>query len=91
MGSPFPLGQCGKRRAIAAVEECAWNWRALISSLGEAAVKANFAPGLRVPPGQAANVVAYDRWVGQWSRVFVSAVIFAAEIAPGQNAAPEIS
>jgi ubiquinone/menaquinone biosynthesis C-methylase UbiE len=49
----------------------------------EAAVKINFAPGLHVPPGQAANVSAYHRWVGRWSRLLVPAVISAAEIAPG--------
>jgi ubiquinone/menaquinone biosynthesis C-methylase UbiE len=49
----------------------------------EAAVKANFAPGLHVAPGQAANVLAYDPWVGRWSRLFVPAVISAAEVAPG--------
>src|SRR5262245_17743863 len=51
----------------------------------EAAVNANFAPGLHIAPGQAANVLAYDRWVGRWSRLFVPAVISAAEIAPGQR------
>src|SRR5882762_2795886 len=35
----------------------------------EAAVKANFAPGLHVAPGQSANVSAYDRWIGRWSRM----------------------
>ena len=51
----------------------------------EAAVKANFAPGLHVAAGQVANVLAYDRWVGRWSRLFVPAVISAAQIAPGQR------
>jgi ubiquinone/menaquinone biosynthesis C-methylase UbiE len=49
----------------------------------EAAVKANFAPGLHVAIGQAANVCAYHRWVGRWSRLFVPAVISAAEVASG--------
>jgi ubiquinone/menaquinone biosynthesis C-methylase UbiE len=48
-------------------------------------VSANFAPGLHVAPDQAANVLAYDRWVGRWSRLFVPAVISAAEVAPGQR------
>ena len=30
-------------------------------------------------------MLAYDRWVGRWSRLFVPAVISAAEIAPGQR------
>ena len=46
-------------------------------------MKANFAPGLHVALGQAANVSAYDRWVGRWSRLFVPAMISAAEVAPG--------
>jgi len=46
-------------------------------------MKVNFAPGLHVASGQAANVSAYDRWVGRWSRLFVPAVISAAEVAPG--------
>src|ERR1700755_3180473 len=49
----------------------------------EAAVKVNFAPGLHVAPGQAANVSAYYRWIGRWSRLLVPAVVSAAEIAPG--------
>jgi len=48
-------------------------------------VKANFAPGLHVASGQAANVSAYDRWVGRWSRLFVPAVLAAAEVAPGRK------
>jgi ubiquinone/menaquinone biosynthesis C-methylase UbiE len=46
-------------------------------------VNAIFAPGLHVAPGQAANVSAYDRWTGRWSRLFVPAVISAAGVAPG--------
>ena len=46
-------------------------------------MKANLAPGLHVAPGQAANVSAYDRWVGRWSRLFLPAVISAAEVATG--------
>jgi hypothetical protein len=49
----------------------------------EAEVKTNFAPGLHVAPGQAANVSAYDRWVGRWSRLFLPPMISAAEVAPG--------
>jgi ubiquinone/menaquinone biosynthesis C-methylase UbiE len=48
-------------------------------------VRVNFAPGMHVAPDQAANVLAYDRWVGRWSRLFVPAVISAAEIAPDQR------
>src|SRR5712691_6574204 len=49
----------------------------------EAAVKINFAPGLHVAPGQAANVSAYYRWTGRSSRLFVPEVISAADVAPG--------
>lgn len=48
-------------------------------------MRANFAPGLHVAPSQAANVLAYDRWVGRWSRLFVPVVISAAEVAPGRQ------
>jgi ubiquinone/menaquinone biosynthesis C-methylase UbiE len=48
-------------------------------------VKINFAPGLHVAPGQAANVSAYYRWTGRWSRLFVPGVVSAAEIAPGRR------
>jgi ubiquinone/menaquinone biosynthesis C-methylase UbiE len=30
-------------------------------------------------------VLAYDRWVGRWSRLFVPAVISAAEAGPGRR------
>ena len=46
-------------------------------------MKTNLGPGLHVAPGQAANVSAYYRWTGRWSRLFVPAVISAAEIASG--------
>jgi len=51
----------------------------------EAAVKANFAPGLHVAPGQSANVSAYDRWIGRWSRLSLPAVISAAEVTSGRR------
>jgi ubiquinone/menaquinone biosynthesis C-methylase UbiE len=43
----------------------------------------NFGPGLHVAPGRAVDTAAYDRWVGRWSRLFVPAVLAAAEVAPG--------
>jgi ubiquinone/menaquinone biosynthesis C-methylase UbiE len=52
----------------------------------EAEVKTNFAPGLHVAPDQAANVSAYDRWTGRWSRLFVPAVVTAAEVTSGCRA-----
>ena len=46
-------------------------------------MKVNFAPGLHVALGQAANVSAYYSWIGRWSRLLVPAVVSAAEITPG--------
>src|SRR5580704_16053357 len=43
----------------------------------------NFGPGFHVAPGRAVDISAYDRWVGRWSRLFVPAVLRAAEIKPG--------
>ena len=48
-------------------------------------MKINFAPGLHVAPGQAANVSAYYRWTGRWSRLFVPEVVSAAEVVPGRR------
>ena len=48
-------------------------------------MRAKFAPGLHVPAGQAANVSAYFRWTGRWSRLFVPTVVSAAEVAPGHR------
>ena len=45
----------------------------------------SFAPGLHVALGQTANVSAYYRWTGRWSRLFVPGVISAAEVAPGHR------
>jgi ubiquinone/menaquinone biosynthesis C-methylase UbiE len=45
----------------------------------------NFGPGLHVAPGRAVNTTAYDRYIGRWSRLFVPAVLAAAEVAPGHR------
>ncbi len=45
----------------------------------------NFGPGLHVAAGRAVDISAYDRWVGRWSRLFVPAVLAAAELAPGSR------
>jgi len=47
---------------------------------------ATLAPGLHVAPGRAANVSAYDRWIGRWSRLFLPMVISAAEVREGFRA-----
>jgi ubiquinone/menaquinone biosynthesis C-methylase UbiE len=43
----------------------------------------SFGPGLHVAAGQAVDTSSYDRYVGRWSRLFVPAVLAAAEVAPG--------
>ena len=43
----------------------------------------NFGAGLHVAPGRTVDVSAYDRYIGRWSRLFVPAVLAAAEVAPG--------
>ena len=49
------------------------------------AVSSSFAPGLHVAAGRAADLAAYDRYIGRWSRLFVPAVLAAAEVAPGSR------
>jgi ubiquinone/menaquinone biosynthesis C-methylase UbiE len=43
----------------------------------------NFGAGFHVAPGRAVDAFAYDRFTGRWSRLFVPAVLAAAEITPG--------
>jgi ubiquinone/menaquinone biosynthesis C-methylase UbiE len=40
-------------------------------------------PGLHAPRGRAVDSSAYERYLGRWSRLFVSTVVAAAEVAPG--------
>jgi ubiquinone/menaquinone biosynthesis C-methylase UbiE len=46
-------------------------------------VSTNFGPGLHAAAGRAVNTLAYDRYIGRWSRLFVPAVLAAAEVGPG--------
>lgn len=46
-------------------------------------MSAGYAPGLHVMAGQTTNVLAYDRWVGRWSRLFVPSLLAAAHVSPG--------
>jgi ubiquinone/menaquinone biosynthesis C-methylase UbiE len=46
-------------------------------------MKTNFGAGFHAAPGRAVDTSAYDRYIGRWSRLFVPAVLAAAEIAPG--------
>jgi ubiquinone/menaquinone biosynthesis C-methylase UbiE len=43
----------------------------------------NFGSGFHVLPGRVVDTSAYDQFVGRWSRLFVPAVLAAAELAPG--------
>jgi len=42
-----------------------------------------FGSGLHVAPGRAVDTLAYDRYLGRWSRLFVPALIAAAEVSAG--------
>ena len=46
-------------------------------------MSATFGPGFHAPTGQAFDALAYDRWVGRWSRAFVPAVLAASNIKRG--------
>jgi ubiquinone/menaquinone biosynthesis C-methylase UbiE len=43
----------------------------------------NFGPGLHVASGRPVDIVAYDRYIGRWSRLFAPSVLAAAEITAG--------
>src|ERR1700730_5141379 len=45
----------------------------------------NLGPGFHSPAGRAVDRMAYDRWVGRWSRLFVPMVMAAAGVASGQR------
>jgi len=45
----------------------------------------SWAPGLHAPTGQRVDVSAYERYLGRWSRLFVPAVLAAAEVAAGDR------
>jgi ubiquinone/menaquinone biosynthesis C-methylase UbiE len=46
-------------------------------------MSANFGAGFHVAPGRTVDASAYGRFTGRWSRLFVPAVLAAAEVAPG--------
>ena len=46
-------------------------------------MRTNFGAGFHVVPGRAVDTSAYDQYIGRWSRLFVPAVLAAAEVAPG--------
>ena len=45
----------------------------------------SLAPGFHAPAGKPVDSLAYDRWTGRWSRLFVPMVIAAAEVVPGDR------
>lgn len=45
----------------------------------------NFGSGLHAAPGRAVDALAYERYIGRWSRLFVPAVLAAAEVASGDR------
>src|SRR5262249_37057415 len=51
----------------------------------ESGPKISFGPGLHAPAGQRVDVSAYEQYLGRWSRLFVPAVLTAAEVAGGER------
>lgn len=45
----------------------------------------NLGPGFHAPAGKPVDSLAYDRWTGRWSRMFVPMVVAAAEVGPGDR------
>jgi tRNA A58 N-methylase Trm61 len=52
-------------------------------SLLRGSITEHFGAGFHVAPGRDVDALAYDRFTGRWSRLFVPAVLAAAEVAPG--------
>src|SRR5215469_13237044 len=48
-------------------------------------MSANFGAGFHALPGRAVDAAAYDRFTGRWSRLFIPALLGAAEVAPGRR------
>jgi len=48
---------------------------------GEAPIRVHFGPGFHAAVGRPIDRSAYDRYVGDWSRLFVPTVLAAAEVA----------
>jgi ubiquinone/menaquinone biosynthesis C-methylase UbiE len=48
-------------------------------------MKTKLAPGFHVRPGRAVDALAYDRFTGRWSRLFVPSVLGAADVQPGDR------
>jgi ubiquinone/menaquinone biosynthesis C-methylase UbiE len=48
-------------------------------------METKLAPGFHVRPGRAVDALAYDRFTGRWSRLFVPLVLGAADVQPGNR------
>src|SRR5919109_116123 len=51
----------------------------------KAPIHVHFGPGLHTTVGQPVDASAYERYLGRWSRLFVPAVLAAAEVAGGDR------
>src|SRR5437899_10368562 len=51
----------------------------------EAPIRANFGSGLHAAAGRRVDDSAYYQYIGRWSRLFVPAVVAAAEVAGGDR------
>jgi ubiquinone/menaquinone biosynthesis C-methylase UbiE len=51
----------------------------------EGPVRVNFGSGLHAAAGRPVDAFAYERYIGRWSRLFVPAVLAAAEVAKGDR------
>src|SRR2546425_5053149 len=51
----------------------------------EAPLHIHFGPGLHAAVGRPVDAAAYERYLGRWSRLFVPAVLAAAEVAGGDR------
>src|SRR5262245_22950510 len=52
---------------------------------GEHRMGVNFGSGLHAAPGRAVDTPAYEQYVGRWSRLFVPALLAAANVASGDR------
>ncbi len=51
----------------------------------EVGMGASLGPGFHAAAGKPVDRLAYDRWTGRWSRMFVPMVVAAAQVAPGDR------
>src|SRR2546425_4427920 len=51
----------------------------------EAPLHIHFGPGLHAAVGRPVDAAAYEQYIGRWSRLFVPAVLAAAEVAGGDR------